>query len=175
MTATSPVSTRAVWQQRVARYWATHPHRCHACGRPVDPDAKTGPLRCEVHHLTYRYPIGQEPDEALIGLCASCHDEERGPRVWRCAVAPWACKRTWHKPGEVCRWAGPSLHSMQRRVSRKHGWMGGRYGMEVLNPDRHYRHLWSYSIRWIRWHRFFGWLTWGALLPPWSAPHRRYR
>jgi len=93
----SGVSTRAVWQQRCARYWATHPHRCHACGRPVNPTRQAGGLRGEVHHLTYRYPTGQEPDEILVGLCHVCHDE----------------------------WTGHSLHATQRAWSRRRGWMHG--------------------------------------------------
>ena len=140
MTDALVLSPEAAWRLRQERYWREHPHRCHACGRPVEEDERT------VHHLTYRWVKGSEPDEVLVGLCDPCHTGRR--------------------------WMRPSLHVSNNRVSRRHGWM--RRG-EITNPRRHYRHLFSYSIRWIRWKRFFGWLRYGADLPPWRAPDRRWR
>jgi hypothetical protein len=156
--------TRATWEARTARYWAEHPHRCHACGRPVDPLAKTGALVCNVHHLCYDYPHGYEPDAVLVGLCASCHDE------WRCNRARCSWSTKLERRCKV-RHLGRSLHSTHRRYSRRRGWMAGPNGS--VSDARHHRSLWWWSILWIKRERIYGWLTWGPELPPWSAPSRR--
>lgn len=139
MSYATGVSTRTLWHQREIRYWLHHPHRCVGCGRAVDPHAFGGPNRCAVHHLSYEWAVGSEPDEVLAGLCLKCHR---------------------------------SLHHWQQVVSRAHGWM---HGLEVIDPARHYRHLWSYSIRWIRFYRFWCRLIPGRVLPPWDGPARHWR
>jgi hypothetical protein len=54
----------AAWAKRRARYYATHERRCAACGATE---------RVRLHHRTYRYPLGDEPDGALVPLCARHH------------------------------------------------------------------------------------------------------
>jgi hypothetical protein len=39
---------------------------CARCGSTVD---------VVLHHLTYRWPLGEEPDEALVPLCRRHHLE----------------------------------------------------------------------------------------------------
>jgi 5-methylcytosine-specific restriction endonuclease McrA len=54
------------WPARRAVYWQTHDRRCARCGSTVD---------VVLHHLTYRHPLGEEPDEALMPLCRAHHLE----------------------------------------------------------------------------------------------------
>jgi hypothetical protein len=54
------------WAARRELYWATHERRCARCGSTVD---------VVLHHLTYRWPLGDEPDGALMPLCRRHHLE----------------------------------------------------------------------------------------------------
>lgn len=54
----------AAWAKRRARYYDTHPRACVACGSDVD---------VILHHRTYRFPLGEEPDGALVPLCRRHH------------------------------------------------------------------------------------------------------
>jgi hypothetical protein len=54
------------WALRRAAFWSTHPKVCARCGSTE---------AVLLHHATYAWPIGEEPDEALVALCSRCHAE----------------------------------------------------------------------------------------------------
>ena len=49
------------WARRRAACWSTHLRRCVSV---VD---------VQLHHASYRWPLGEELDEALVPVCRPCH------------------------------------------------------------------------------------------------------
>jgi hypothetical protein len=62
----SPAAAAVTRAARRLRYWQTHRRVCTRCGSAVD---------VVLHHLTYRWPLGSEPDETLMPLCRRHHIE----------------------------------------------------------------------------------------------------
>jgi hypothetical protein len=62
----SSAPATVTWAARRARYWTTHERRCARCGSPDE---------VVLHHLTYRWSLGEEPDDALVPLCRRHHLE----------------------------------------------------------------------------------------------------
>ena len=56
------------WAERRRRYWHEHGRYCRICHTHRRP--------LELHHclgLGNGYPVGHEPDHALLGVCNRCH------------------------------------------------------------------------------------------------------
>jgi hypothetical protein len=65
----SPAATAVRWPARRALFWESHERRCARCGSTVD---------VVLHHLTYDWAVGEEPDAALMPLGRRHHLELTG-------------------------------------------------------------------------------------------------
>jgi len=59
-----PQTYGPAWEARKKLYYETHPKKCAKCGATT---------QICLHHKTYDYPMGEEPDSALVCLCRSHH------------------------------------------------------------------------------------------------------
>lgn len=61
------MNSREEWRKRKKEFYSTYKRVCGCCGR--------GPNHSQIqlHHLSYEYPLGSEPDEILAPLCKECH------------------------------------------------------------------------------------------------------
>lgn len=58
------------WSQRRYEWFCDNGAWCRGCGSLDDePD-----WSLQLHHRSYEYQIGYEPDEVLVALCIDCHD-----------------------------------------------------------------------------------------------------
>jgi 5-methylcytosine-specific restriction endonuclease McrA len=76
------------WTRRREVYWSEHERRCARCGSTDD---------VQLHHSSYRWPLGEEPDEALVPLCRPCHRRvhelaRRWPWIGLEAVTRWSVR-----------------------------------------------------------------------------------
>lgn len=62
------------WLQRRQQYIEDHGYNCEntSCGKSEN---------LELHHTSYNYVIGTEPDEELILHCDECHNNDHSDQV----------------------------------------------------------------------------------------------
>lgn len=69
------MSSNNPWSLRRLRFLEDYGSKCKACGSTEN---------IHVHHLSYEFPRGSEPDTDLVVLCQTCH--EKVHRLERTAV-----------------------------------------------------------------------------------------
>jgi predicted HNH restriction endonuclease len=64
------------WRNRRAKYLRDHKDnlKCSLCDKPAFGKRGGKKYALHLHHLSYDFPVGSEPDCVLRILCAGCHE-----------------------------------------------------------------------------------------------------